>query len=119
MCLRLGGTRRSSYECHPSQVHMYARRQVAAKKGIVVAVPALASSCHSLTYCPQVKHADKCQFKLTIGHIIKYFSFISYLHIEICNGSIFCIFPMFAFWHYNLQQCIASRFSSPGIAEIG
>ena len=34
--------RRSPYECHPSRVHMYTRRQVAAEKGIVEAIPALA-----------------------------------------------------------------------------
>ena len=33
---------RSTYSRHPSRVHMYTRRQVAAEKGIVEAIPALA-----------------------------------------------------------------------------
>ena len=48
---------------------------------------------------------------LTIAHHTKNISYISYLHIEICNGSdiahheiIFWIFHMFAFWNYNLCQ---------------
>ena len=37
-----GAARRSPYDCHPSQVHIYTRREVAAEKGIVEAIPALA-----------------------------------------------------------------------------
>ena len=117
--------RKSPYECHPSQVHMFMRRQVATGKGTVETI-------HKLTIITTFAYLLPTSTKAITPFLgcycplnIIYFFFISDILIESCQRSdiahlqiIDCMFHMLAFRQDNDLCQLTLSFASLKLLKL-